>query len=202
MLHPPYSPHPSIEYALNCIRSLERRSGMSLADWIERAKSGPEDEEWRRAWLKESEGLGTNFAWWIAERSYGRGEEDIDPDAYLRKAPEYVDAMYSGPKASLRPIHDAIIRLGSALGVDVRICPCQTMVPLYRNHVFAQIKPAARMRIDLGLCLRGQEPTGRLQSTGGEAKGDRITHRIAISSVEEVDADVAAWLRAAYEKDC
>ena len=196
-----YSPHPSIEYALNCIRSLEKRSGLTLEQWIERASTGPESDEARRKWLKEEHGLGTNYAWWITERSFGRGEEDIDPRAYLRKAPEYVDSLYSGPKAALRGIHDELVRLGRALGPDVRVCPCQTMVPLYRNHVFAQIKPSTIKRIDLGLCLRGREPEGRLVSTGGEAKGDRITHRIPIASLDEIDAEVERWLMAAYSAD-
>ena len=196
-----YSVHPSIEYARNCIRSLEKRSGMTLDEWIARAKTGPEPEDARRQWLKEAHGLGTNFAWWIAERSFGRGEEDTDEDAYLRKAPEYVEAMYSGPKGALKPIHDEIVRRALQLGGDVKICPCQTIVPLYRNHVFAQIKPATNKRIDLGFSLRGVEATGRLLSTGGEAKGDRITHRIPLSAVEEVDSEVDQWLRTAYEMD-
>lgn len=174
---------------------------MTLEGWIARAKTGPEPDEARRQWLKEAHGLGTNFAWWIAERSYGRGEEDTDEVAYLRKAPEYVEAMYAGPKAALKPIHDVVVRRALELGDDVKICPCQTMVPLYRNHVFAQIKPATNKRIDLGFSLRGVEATGRLLSTGGEAKGDRITHRIPLGAVEDVDSEVDRWLRAAYEKD-
>src|SRR5687767_5453149 len=196
-----YSVHPSIEYARNCIRALEKRSGISLDEWVEKAKAGPEPEEARRQWLKEVHGLGANFAWWITERTYGRGEDDTDEDAYLRKAPEYVESMYSGPKAALKPIHDEIIRLALALGPDVKICPCQTIVPLYRNHVFAQTKPSTNTRIDLGFSLRGVEPTGRLISTGGEAKGDRITNRIPLTSVEEIDDEVLRWLRAAYDKD-
>ena len=195
------SPHPSIEYARNCIRSLEKRTGITLDQWIERAKTGPKCEEERRAWLKEEHGLGTNFTWWIAERSFGRGEEDTDPDAYLRKAPEYVDAMYAGPKAALREIHDQLILAGRGLGADVRICPCQTMVPLYRNHVFAQVKPATNKRVDLGFYLRGQEPVGRLLSTGGEAKGDRITHRIPLTTLEEIDSEVLRWFQTAYDQD-
>ena len=81
------------------------------------------------------------------------------------------------------------------------VCPCQTIVPLYRNHVFAQIKPTTQTRIDLGFCLRGVTATGKLQETGGEAKGDRITHRITIASIEEIDDEVRMWIRKAYEAD-
>ncbi len=75
------------------------------------------------------------------------------------------------------------------------------MVPLYRNHVFAQIKPTTRTRIDLGFALGDTAARGRLIDTGGFAKKDRITHRIPITRVDEIDAEVEAWLHKAYEMD-
>lgn len=110
---------------------------------------------------------------------------------------------YAGPKAALRPIYDALVERGLALGDDVKVCPCKTIVPLYREHVIAQIKPATRTRVDFGLALKGAEGKlpKRLIDTGGLAKNDRITHRFAISSVGEIDAEVERWLRTAYELD-
>ncbi len=93
------------------------------------------------------------------------------------------------------------MKLGLAVGKDVKACPCETIVPLYRNHVFAQIKPATRTRIDLGVALGKARVPQRLVETGGLAKGDRITHRIPIASIGEIDAEVERWLQAAYEKD-
>ena len=113
----------------------------------------------------------------------GKGAEDDDPEAYLRHAVEYVEAMFAGGKAPLRPIYDELLRLGLALAPDVKACPCATIVPLYRNHVFAQIKPTTKTRIDLGFALKDTPATGRLIDTGGFAKKDRITHRIPIASL-------------------
>jgi hypothetical protein len=108
--------------------------------------------------------------------------------------------MYA-KKADLRPIHDALIELGRSLGPDVKVCPCQTIVPLYRNHVFAEIKPATKTRIDLGFALGDTKATGRLIDTGGFAKKDRITHRIPITQPEEIDGEVEQWLKVAYDRD-
>src|SRR5262249_26367420 len=104
---------------------------------------------------------------------------------------------------ALRPLHDALIELGRSLGEDVKICPCQTIVPLYREHVFAQIKPTTRTRIDFGLALKKatRKIPKRLIDTGGVAKGDRITHRFAISSANDIDDEVKTWLRIAYDLD-
>jgi uncharacterized protein DUF5655 len=51
------------------------------------------------------------------------------------------------------------------------------MVPFYRHHVFAQIEPSTRTRIDLGMALKDTKTPKRLIDTGGFAKKDRITHR-------------------------
>src|SRR5262245_9080486 len=122
----------------NWVATLKQKSGRSLDEWLTIIrKSGPPTEKERREWLKKEYGLGTNTAWWLAERAEGKGE-DGDPDAYLEQAHLYVEEMYSGPKAGLRPIYDALLKLGLGIGNDAKACPCKTIVPLYRNHVFAQ----------------------------------------------------------------
>ncbi len=75
------------------------------------------------------------------------------------------------------------------------------MVPFYRNHVIAQIKPTTNSRIDMGFALKDTKPTGRLIDTGGFAKKDRITHRIEITSLDDIKDDVTRWLKKAYEMD-
>jgi hypothetical protein len=120
--------------------------------------------------------------------------ETYDPEAL-------VEAMFAGAKAGLRPLYERLLKLGRSLGPDVRVCPCKTIVPFYRNHVFAEIKPTTRTRIDLGFALGLQEPSGRLLLTGGLEKKDRITHRIPITRLDEIDAEVERWLRVAYDRD-
>ena len=197
-----YGVHPGVAMVQKAIQDLPAKTGRSLEEWIKFIKkSGPKTEKERREWLKSEHGLGTNYAWWLAERAEGKGEEDGDPEAYLRAAEGYVERMFTGPKESLRPIYDALLKLGLGLGKDVKACPCQTIVPLYRKHVFAQIKPTTQTRIDLGLALRDLKSSGRLIDTGGFAKKDRITHRIAITSLKDIDDEVKRWLSAAYELD-
>ena len=197
----PYSVHPGVLMVQNWVATLKQKSGRSLDEWLTLIrKSGPPTEKERREWLKKEYGLGTNTAWWLAERAEGKGE-DGDPDAYLEQANQYVEEMYSGSKAGLRPMYDALLKLGLGIGKDAKACPCKTIVPLYRNHVFAQIKPTTRTRIDLGFALGARKAEGRLIDTGGYAKKDRITHRIPISSLNEIDAEVKQWLHTAYEED-
>ena len=197
-----YSVHPGVVMVQKWIADLPAKTGRSLDAWLEHIRTeGPPTEKERRDWLKRDYNLGTNAAWWLAERADGKGVEDGDPNAYLKAAAEYVEAMYAGGKAGLRPIHDQLVKVAHKLGKDVKVCPCKTIVPLYRNHVFAEIKPSTRTRIDLGFALakaKGKLPK-RLVPTG--KKGDRITHTRAITSLEEVDAEIERWLKAAYELD-
>lgn len=201
-----YSPHPSIAMVQKSIAALKKKTGRTLDEWMKFIQmSGPADEVARRDWLKREHGMGANYAGWLAERSIGKGWEDDDPRLYLKAAAGYVETMYAGGKAPLRPLHDALLLLGLSLGDDVKICPCQTIVPLYRNHVFAQVKPSTRTRIDFGLCLKGYPRLSklpkRLIDTGGLAKNDRITHRIEVMSNEDIDADLKNWLTDAYNLD-
>lgn len=197
-----YGVHPSVAMVQKAIHDLPAKTGRSLDSWLKFIKkSGPKTEKERREWLKTEHGLGTNYAGWLAERAEGKGGEDGDPEAYLRAAEGYVEKMFAGPKQSLRPIYDALLKLGLGLGEDVKACPCQTIVPLYRKHVFAQIKPTTQTRIDMGFALKDMKATGRLIETGGFAKKDRITHRIPITSVKDIDDEVKNWLKHAYELD-
>ena len=197
-----YGVHPGVAMVQKWVETLPEKTGRSLDEWIALVKkSGPETEKERREWLKEKHKLGTNSAWWIAGRAEGKGMEDSDPESYLQAAEKYVEDMFAGPKAGLRPIYDRLLKIGLGIGKDVKACPCQTIVPLYRNHVFAQLKPSARTRLDLGFSLGGMKVPPRLIDTGGLQKGDRITHRIPISSLDEIDDEVKRWLKIAYDLD-
>jgi hypothetical protein len=197
-----YGVPPSVLMTQKWIAGLKEKTGRTLEEWIALVKeSGPAGEKERRGWLKERHGLGTNAAWWIAERADGKGGEEDSPESYLKAAEAYVEAMFSGPKVGLKPIYEELLRVGTALGKDVRACPCKTIVPFYRKHVFAQIKPTTQTRIDLGLALGDTPATGRLIATGGLEKGDRITVRVPITALTEIDGEVKRLLKAAYDRD-
>lgn len=204
----PYAVHPAVAYTQAIVDNLKARTGRDLEAWLAHARqAGPRDGKALPAWLR-AEGLGGTQAAVVAERAAKAGSHaffEDTPEGYLQTADAYVEAMFSGPKAGLRPLFEALMDLGLSLGQDVKACPCKTFVPLYRNHVFAQIKPSARTRVDLGLALGDpatiKDPGGRLLETGGFAKKDRITHRIALARPEDVDGAVSAWLRQAYDRD-
>ncbi len=196
-----YDPHPSLRMVQSVSAGMKEKTGRSLEQWLKLAqKQGPSTEKERTAWLKSEFGLGTNYASWIAARSLGNSE-GVDADEYLKHAEDYVEKMYAGPKAHLRAIYDEILTFAKGMGKDIRISPCRTIVPIYRNHVIGQVKPTTRTRIDLGLALGDTKVPKRLVNTGGLEKKDRITHRMEIAKPEDFDEDAKRWLRVAYDKD-
>lgn len=191
-----YSVPPAFAMEEANLARLKERTSRTLEEWIRVVKkSGPATEQERMAWLKSEHGFTTNYAMWVAKRADGGGgAENYDPDAM-------VEAMFSGKKAGLRPIYEHLLGLAFALGKDVRVSPAKTIVPFYRHHVFAQVKPATNSRIDLGFALGPRKPSGKLISTGGFEKGDRITHRIPITVLSEIDKEVKNWLTVSYHLD-
>ena len=123
------------------------------------------------------------------------------PTCRQRPVDRSTTGSISFERRGLRPHYWQLLALGPSVGDDVKACPCKTIVPLYRKHVFAQIKATTATRLDFGLALRDTPAEGKLIDTGGFAKKDRITHRFAIASAADIDGEVKTWLRRAYEMD-
>ncbi|MGO8971573.1 MAG: DUF5655 domain-containing protein [Myxococcaceae bacterium] len=203
----PYSVHPSVAYAQAVLANLEDASGKSLETWLRLVREkGPTEPKRRQAWF-QAQGLGANQAALLAERSDGEKASAFGDteEAYFRAAAGYVERQYAGKKAPLWPLYEALLAAGLAAGSEAKACPCQTFVPLFRNHVFAQIKPSTLCRIDLGLALGDPKQVKgaprRLLSTQGYAKRDRITHRMEVARLSDVDATLKRWLALAYQRD-
>lgn len=120
-----YDVHPGVAMVQDWIATLKQKSGRSLSEWLTLANTGPRDEAARSTWLKREHGLGTNNAAWIAARSLGKGAEDEDPEKYLATASGWVESMFAGPKAALRPLYDLLLDAGRALGAECARLPLQ-----------------------------------------------------------------------------
>ena len=107
-----------------------------------------------------------------------------------------LEGQYKG-KESLRPIFDALARYAASLGKDVSIDPKKTSVAFRRSKNFAVVTPATKTRVDLGLNLKGTPGTDRLLE---EKPGGMCTHKVRLVAPGDVNAEMKAWLKAAYEK--
>jgi hypothetical protein len=67
-----YSVHPGVAMVQDWIDSLKGKTGRSLDEWLTLIKKqGPKDLKAAREWLKSEHEVGSNSAWWLADRAFG-----------------------------------------------------------------------------------------------------------------------------------
>jgi hypothetical protein len=174
------------------IAGLREKTGKSLEEWLKIVRGSKlEKHKAIVEMLKKSHGLTHGFANMIALQALGSDSQTAgDTDAL-------VDEQYSGAKAGLRPIYEALLAAMRKFGSDVEVSPKKAYVSLRRNKQFAIIQPTTATRVDLGINLKGTEPGERLEASG--SFNAMVSHRVRLSKPSEVDAQVVAWLKKAYE---
>ncbi len=107
-------------------------------------------------------------------------------------------AHFSGAKAAWRKPYDALIAKLMKFGADVSVAPTNTYISLLRgSKKFGIFQISATERIDLGIKLKGVAPTERLEAGG--AWNAMVTHRVRISDPKQINKEVLAWLKQAYD---
>ncbi|MEM7350025.1 MAG: DUF4287 domain-containing protein [Acidobacteriota bacterium] len=178
------------EMAETMIRNLEAKTGKALPAWLEITRaSGLEKHGAIVKMLKQEHGVTHGFANLIAHKTRESGPATPGDDL--------VATQYAGAKAGLQPIYDALMSAVGAFGKDVEIAPKKAYVSLRRNKQFGLVQPSTRTRVDVGLNLKGVEPTERLELSG--SFNAMCSHRVRLSEVQQVDDELVAWLRQAYD---
>ena len=172
------------------IQKLKEKTGKSLDEWVAIVRStGLEQHRDMLQYLQTEHGLTYGYATLVALTARGSGVAGSSGDVLLEE-------QYR-TKAALRPIYDALIYAVTAFGNDVEIAPKKAYVSLRRKRQFAIFQPSTATRMDVGINLKGVAPAGRLEASG--SFNTMVSHRVRVSRIEEVDAELVAWLRQAYE---
>jgi hypothetical protein len=170
-------------------RNIEAKTGRPVSGWVELLRGqGLEKHGQMVAWLKAEHGVSHGHANHVAKRALEAAapRSDDDPVAHL----------FEG-KAALRPLYGALAAMATALGPDVEIAPKKANASVRRKKQFALLQPSTRTRLDLGLILPGREAGGRLEASG--SFNAMFTHRVKLSGLDEIDAEVEGWLKDAYD---
>jgi len=105
------------------------------------------------------------------------------------------DSIYSGLKASLRPVHEKVLAAVTEFG-PFEIAPKKGYVSLRRKKQFAIVGPGTRGRLEIGLNGRGMETGDRLAA---EPPGGMCQYKVHLTDAAEVDDELVDWLRTAYD---
>ena len=170
------------------MHNIETATGRPFTEWVTLARAS------------EIAKHGQLVAWLKAEHGFGHGNANLVANVALKPddAPvgeDLVDAIYAGPKAGLRPLHDHVVEAIDAFGSDVEHAPKQAYVSLRRHKQFATVGPGPRGTLEVGLNLPGETPVGRLEPTTG-----MCTHRVRLTDADGLDEELVGWLRTAYDR--
>ena len=176
------------------IRNIEARSGKTMAQWARVvAASGLGKHGEIVAFLKAAHAMSHGDA----NRTALVVRAASEPTPARGKPADPIAAMYTGAKAALRPIHDALLAAIEALGDDVELAPKKGYVSVRRAKQFAMLRPAAK-HIDVGLIVPDAPVSKRLESAA--TFNAMFTHRVRVPTVKAVDRELVGWLRRAYER--
>ncbi len=170
------------------VANLQERSGKSLDELYDIiAKSSLERHGQIRDMLKQELGMGYGDANTVAGLFLRQGTADPSGDP--------LEAIYDGPKADLRPIHEAIMAQVAGFG-EFEIAPKKAYVSLRRKKQFAMIGPATKTQVEVGLNAKALHGADRLKE---QKPGGMCHYKVRLSEVAEVDTELIGWVRAAFD---
>ncbi len=142
------------------------------------------------AWLKSDFGLGHGHANAIVAVLLKSETRKTSTDEKLEK-------LCSGKKAIWRETCDTLIAKLKAFDSNVEAVANETYVNvLVGKKKFAILQPSSNERFDVGIKLKNAALTDRLELAG--SWNTMVTHRVRITDPKQIDTEVLAWLKQAY----
>ncbi len=183
--------------SLNQLRNISAKTGKTIAelhallDGTGLAKHGE-----KRTWLIDNLGLGYGDANAVVG-AQGKDLSALTGDVVAPAAPagDPLDSIYTGAKAHLRAVHDAVIAAVDGLG-DYEKAPKKAYVSLRRSKQFAMVGPATKDLVEIGLNAKDLPDNPRLKAM---PSGSMCAYTLRIASAKEVDAELKRWLKTAYD---
>lgn len=171
---------------------LRKASGRGLDDWVATARaSGIAKHKALVDHLKGEHALTHGYANMVALRTFGTDASAMDADALDA-------AMFDRGREVLRPIHERLLGIVTALGDDIELAPKKGYISARRSKQFAILQPSTKDRYDLGVNLKGEAAEGRLEASG--SWNAMVSHRVRITAIDQVDDELAGWIARAYER--
>ena len=181
------------EAAKSMIRNLEAKTGKTIDQLAQLVrKSGLAKHIDQVAFLKEKHGMTHGYANLVVLYAKGHPATRESPQS------EYSPDDWFVGKEALKPIYESLVAAVSDMADDIEWAPKKSYMSVRRSKQFAIIQPSTKTRLDLGLKLPGEPTTQRLEASG--SFNSMVSHRVRISSMAEVDAELLAWVQDAYRQ--
>lgn len=177
------------------IKNIQSKTGKSFDELASIVKgSGLTKHGEIRAMLQRDLGLGYGDANALVHAVL-KSDGTRAADAAGMDTQDVLSAIYSGPKAALRPIHDALMGRIQDFG-EFEIVPKKGYVSLRRKKQFAMIGPATNARVEVGINAKELASDARLVA---QPAGSMCNYVVKLTDASEVDEKLLAWIRAAFD---
>jgi Domain of unknown function (DUF5655)/Domain of unknown function (DUF4287) len=175
------------------INNIQKRTGKSLNELSVLArKSGLSKHAELREMFMRDQGLSYGDANALVHAVL---KSDGTRQAENKSQAEVLDEIYSGSKAALRPVHEAVIREIARFG-EFESIPKKGYVSLRRKKQFAMLGPVTSKHVELGLNIKDLPPAERLIA---QPRGGMCNYIVKITDPSQVDAELVVWIKFAYE---
>ena len=177
------------------ITNIQKKTGKSLEDLTELIQtSGLSKHGELRSMLMDKLGLGYGDANMLVQYILKTDVQLVVQEKGL-STEDILDEIYSGPKASLRSIHEKVMSAILQFGA-FEIAPKKGYVSLRRKRQFAMLGPSTNTRVELGINIKNLETDERLIE---QPAGSMCNYKVRLTVAEQVDETVVSWVRRAYE---
>ena len=177
------------------LRNIETKTGKTLEELrAVIAESGLEKHTAIRDMLKTKLGLGHGDANALVHFALSSDGQSA-AEASGATTEDVLGEIYTGNKAHLRPIHDKILASIGGFGSFENV-PKKGYMSLRRKKQFAMVGPATKDRVEVGLNMKGVPETPRLAV---QPPGGMCQYKVKLTSPAEVDAELIAWIKQAFD---
>jgi hypothetical protein len=122
----------------------------------------------------------------------------VNAEKFQASPNDKLAAHFAGDNAKWRKAFDALEIKIAKFGSDVILSPNRSYINIQRGpKKIGIVQISAADRLDIGIKLSGVTPTGRLEAAG--SWNNMVTHRVRISDPKQIDVEVLAWLKQAYD---
>lgn len=175
------------------LENIQKKTGKTLSELTAFVhKSGLTKHGEIRVMLKEKLGLGHGDA---NALTHAVLQSDGTNLAQGKSSDSVLDEIYTGPKAAFRPIHEKLMQEMGRFG-EFEVAPKKGYVSLRRKKQFAMIGPKTNTRFEVGINAKDMKKNPRLLE---QPAGSMCNYIVNLTDAKEVDAELVAWLKSAYE---
>ena len=174
------------------IENLKINTGKNLEQWITIVKAENFSKHGEIIkFLKQKHSFTHGFANLVALKT-----RKSDADSFKNKD-DLVNLQYKG-KEHFKPLYDKLVTEISQFGNNIEIAPKKAYVSLRSKKQFAILNPATKSRFEIGLIMKNQKGEGLLEEI--KTSNSMCSHKINLTSIEDINNEVMNWIKIAYKK--